>query len=74
MHNVKVGVGQDAGAQGGLYSPTSPHKFCKNDFPVWLFFWEPWEGIGTLSSFVRQVSGLSVCVGEGEQSLLGSGC
>lgn len=54
MHNVKVGVGQEAGAHGGPHSPTPPHKIPETDFSRLAFFcWEPLEGIGTLSSFVR---------------------
>lgn len=69
MHNVKVGVGQEAGAQGPLTQSTP--QISQKQRPIWLFSWEPLQGVGTLSSFVRQGSGLSVCVWEGEQCLLG---
>lgn len=47
MHNVKVGVGQEAGAHGGPHSPTPPHKIPETDFSRLAFFaGSPWRALG----------------------------
>lgn len=46
MHNVKVGVGQEAGTQGGSSSPTPPHKSPRNDFPFGFFAKSHWRALG----------------------------
>lgn len=47
MHNVKVGVGQEAGAHGGPHSPTPPHKSPRNRlFRNGFFAGSPWRALG----------------------------
>nr|BAH12447.1 unnamed protein product [Homo sapiens] len=66
MHNVKVGVGQEAGAQGGPHSPTPTHKSPRNGlFPLAFFARSPWRALGPCPLLCDKALGLVSVFGRG---------